>query len=156
MPRTYWWPLCLPGKQTYRIHIKKPRGAISWCPSKEIKKHGWPPNLHYKPIVGGLAGGRGHGCGHNQTSKRSIMFNVSPNQAMDSLNCYSSQQQQQIHTNQEGITANNEPDSSTKGWGQQRKTSSKFHHRVLTMDLALEHFQQITWHQYWSIKITLS
>ena len=40
MPQTNQGPHCLPGKQTYGTHIKKPRGGILRHPSKEIKRNG--------------------------------------------------------------------------------------------------------------------
>ncbi len=72
---------------------------------------------------GGLTGGSGCGPGCNQTFKRAVTFDMSQNQAMDSLNRYSPQQQP-THTNQEVIATNNEPDISTNGWGWQKSISN--------------------------------
>ena len=71
----------------------------------------------------GQVGGRGHGRGLNQAPARALTFNMSRTQAIDSLNHYFPQQQQN-RTNQDVITINNEPESSTNGWEQRRSTSN--------------------------------
>lgn len=113
----------LANKAMELTHIKKPRGATSQHLSKEINKHRQPSNLNHNWSWNqrGQASGHGPGCGCNQTTPWGITFDMSQNHAMDPLNSYSLQQQQN-HTNQEVITIDNKPDLSTEGWGRHRKT----------------------------------